>query len=53
MVDSTELERGITTASVAKDLPRLKFLALFLKVHERVDFFYVGAIDKGQYAQKM
>ena len=31
MVDSPELERGITTTSMAKDLLRLKMLAPFLK----------------------
>ena len=29
MVDSPELERGVTITSMAKDLPRLKLLASF------------------------
>ena len=37
-VDSTELERGVTSLWMAKDLLRLNILVAFLKVHERVDF---------------
>ena len=31
IVDSPELERGITTTSIAKDLPRLEISTSFLK----------------------
>ena len=53
MVDSTELEYGVTTTTMAKDLPRLKILASFFIVQEQVEYVYIGAINKGRYAQDM